>query len=203
MTFEEFLIKKKIDAIQLKAKEGAFFSEFESHFLQMGEKSFDHSKKFLFNKLRRAYHLKEEPKPVKEEIKIVEIPSSVQDKSGTEVINKEKPAYIPRFKAAAAQKADQSAQNVESDSPPANVPRFKAAIKMPEDIEDTGLNKEQESEEKVKQIYKPRFKAQIQVQEGKQPEITTESIPQSNEQAKPAYKPRFKPGLTKKDPGSE
>mgnify|MGYP001410721695 CR=1 FL=1 len=78
MTFEEFLIKKKIDAIQLKAKEQAFFSEFESHFLQMGEKSFDHSKKFWFNKLRRAYHLKEEPKPVKEEVKTVETPASAQ-----------------------------------------------------------------------------------------------------------------------------
>ncbi|MDP2415708.1 hypothetical protein [Daejeonella sp.] len=199
MTFEEFLIKKKIDAVQLKAKEQIFFSEFESHFLQMGEKSFDHSKKFWFNKLRRAYHLKEEPKPVKEEAKIAEIPASAQDKPGTEAINQEKPAYVPRFKAATAQKADLPTQ---SDPPPAYVPRFKAAIKMPEKVEDTGLNKE-ESEEKAKPIYEPRFKAQIPVPEEKQPEITPESIPQSNEQAKQAYKPRFKPGLTKKNPETE
>jgi len=127
MTFEEFLIKKKIDAIQLKAKEQAFFSEFESHFLQMGEKSFDHSKKFWFNKLRRAYHLKEEPKPVKEEVKIDEIPASAQNKPANEVINQEKSAYVPRFKAASAQKADQSAQNTESDPLPAYIPRFKAS----------------------------------------------------------------------------
>lgn len=203
MTFEEFLIKKKIDAVQLKAKEQVFFSEFESHFLQMGEKSFDHSKKFWFNKLRRAYHLKEEPKPVNEEAKIVETPASAQDNPGTEAINREKPAYVPRFKAAAAEKADQSAQIVESGPAPAYVPRFKAAIKMPENVEDTGLNKEPESEEKVKPIYKPRFKAQIQAPEEKQPEITKEPVPVSNEQVKPAYKPRFKPGLTRKDPDSE
>lgn len=202
MTFEEFLIKKKIDAIQLKAKEQSFFSEFESHFLQMGEKSFDHSKKFWFNKLRRAYHLKEEPKPVKEEVKIAEIPASAQDKPETEAINQEKPAYVPRFKAASAQKADLSAQNTESDPPPAYIPRFKAAIKMTEKAEDTGLNKE-ESEEKAKPIYKPRFKAQLPAQEEKLPEMPAEAIPHSDEPAKPTYKPRFKPGLTKKDPETE
>lgn len=202
MTFEEFLIKKKIDAIQLKAKEQAFFSEFESHFLQMGEKSFDHSKKFWFNKLRRTYHLKEEPKPVKEEGKIDRIPGSAQNKSVNEVINQEKPAYAPRFKAASAQKADQSVQNTESNPPPAYIPRFKAAIKTAQKVEETGLNKE-ESEEKAKPIYKPRFKAQIPAEEDKLPEMPAEAIPQSDEPAKPAYKPRFKPGMTKKNPETE
>lgn len=63
MTFEEFLIKKKIDPVQLKNTEQALFSEFSSNFNEMGEKSFDHSKKFWFNKLRRANPLKEVPKP--------------------------------------------------------------------------------------------------------------------------------------------
>ncbi|HEY1063660.1 MAG TPA: hypothetical protein VGE44_18355 [Daejeonella sp.] len=202
MTFEEFLIKKKIDAILLKAKEQAFFSEFESHFLQMGEKSFDHSKKFWFNKLRRAYHLKEEPKAVKEEAKIDEIPASAQNKSVNESINQEKPAYVPRFKAASAQKADLSAQNTESDQPPAYIPRFKAAMKRPEKAEDPGLNKE-ESEDKAKPIYKPRFKAQLPAKEEKLPETPAEAIPHSDEPAKSAYKPRFKPGLTKKNPDTE
>lgn len=125
MTFEEFLIKKKIDAIQLKAKESAFFSEFESHFLQMGEKSFDYSKKFWFNKLRRAYHLKEEPKPVKEE---PGTPAFVQKQSASHEINQEKPAYIPRFKVNAAQKEDLSTLKTESNSPPAYVPRFKPSL---------------------------------------------------------------------------
>lgn len=198
MTFEEFLIKKKIDAIQLKAKEQAFFSEFESHFLQMGEKSFDHSKKFWFNKLRRAYHLKEEPKPVKEEAKIDEIPASAPEKSTNEGINKEKPAYLPRFKASTVQKEDQPAQKSESIPTPVYVPRFKAAIKVTEKVENTDLNKQPESEQKAKPVYKPRFKAQIPANQEKQSEDTEKAIPQSNEQVKPAYKPRFKPGITKK-----
>jgi hypothetical protein len=125
MTFEEFLIKKKIDAIQLKAKESAFFSEFESHFLQMGEKSFDYSKKFWFNKLRRAYPLKEEPKPVKEE---PGTPAFVLKQSPSHEINQEKPAYIPRFKVAATQKEDLSTLKTESNSPPTYVPRFKPSL---------------------------------------------------------------------------
>ena len=68
MTFEEFFIKKKIDLVQLKSAEPGLFSEFKSHFELMGEKSFDQVKKFWFNKLRRSYHLKEEPKPAKETI---------------------------------------------------------------------------------------------------------------------------------------
>jgi len=158
MTFEELLIKKKIDAFQLKAKESAFFSEFESHFLQMGEKSFDYSKKFWFNKLRRAYPLKEEPKPVKEEVGTSAI---VQEKSTTQDINQEKPAYAPRFKAVIPQKEDLLVQKTESNPSAANVPRFKATIKVQEKAEDTGLNKEPESEVKSKPVYKPRFKPGI------------------------------------------
>lgn len=203
MTFEEFLIKKKIDAVQLKAKEQVFFSEFESHFLQMGEKSFDHSKKFWFNKLRRAYHLKEEPKPVKEEIRIDEIPASFQEKPSAEVINKEKPAYVPRFKAAAPQKMGLSPQITESDPSPAYIPRFKAIIKVPENVEDTNLNIEPELGKKAKPVYKPRFKAQIPLKEEKLPEITADPNTQSIEPTKASYKPRFKPGMIKKNPESE
>ena len=39
MTFEEFLIKKKIDPVQLKNTELAFFSEFNNLFNEMGEKA--------------------------------------------------------------------------------------------------------------------------------------------------------------------
>ena len=80
MTFEEFLVKKKIDLAQFKTAEPGLFLEFESHYSQMGEKSFDHSKKFLFNKLRRAYHLKEEPKPLvaQEKIEVNEIASQAE-----------------------------------------------------------------------------------------------------------------------------
>jgi hypothetical protein len=93
MTFEDFLIKKRIDPVKLKAKEQSFFSEFESHFQQMGEKSFDHSKKFWFNKLRKTYHLKEE-------IKNVDTPDNSHEKLSTERSFQEKPIYKSRFNAA-------------------------------------------------------------------------------------------------------
>ncbi len=51
MTFEEFFKKKRIDLAALEQGEAALFSEFKTHFEQMGEKSYDHTKKYWFNKL--------------------------------------------------------------------------------------------------------------------------------------------------------
>jgi len=110
MTFEEFLIKKKIDPVQLKNTEQALFYEFSSNFNEMGEKSFDHSKKFWFNKLRRANPLKEVPKP--ETIPVaapisstnlaVNTPPLKENQIKIEVVDGEitnpKPAFKPRFK---------------------------------------------------------------------------------------------------------
>jgi hypothetical protein len=111
MTFEEFLIKKKIDPVQLKNAEQDFFNEFKSHFNEMGEKSFDHSKKFWFNKLRRANPLPEE---IKVEPKIEESRNTISEQkvalsslpeNGNKIVNqqeeseKPKTAFKPRFKA--------------------------------------------------------------------------------------------------------
>lgn len=57
MTFEEFFQKKKIDLVALGTERPALLDEFRKHFEAMGEKSFDHTKKYWFNKLRRAYPL--------------------------------------------------------------------------------------------------------------------------------------------------
>ncbi|SMO59614.1 hypothetical protein SAMN06265350_104132 [Solitalea koreensis] len=57
MTFEEFFAKKKINLQALKKVQPELFDEFKTHFELMGEKSFDHSKKFWFNKLRREFLL--------------------------------------------------------------------------------------------------------------------------------------------------
>jgi hypothetical protein len=62
MTFEEFFKKKRIDLAALQSGEPGLFSEFRKHFEQMGEKSFDHTKKYWFNKLRLQYHLAPELK---------------------------------------------------------------------------------------------------------------------------------------------
>ena len=78
MTFEEFFLKKKIDREALKLADPALHEEFRTHYAEMGSKSFDHTKKFLFNKLRHLYPLKEIAK--------------------TENPNTEKSAYKPMFK---------------------------------------------------------------------------------------------------------
>jgi hypothetical protein len=62
MNFEEFFKKKKIDLAALQQSDQSLFFEFKLHFEQMGEKSFDHVKKYWFNKLRHQYHLAPEIK---------------------------------------------------------------------------------------------------------------------------------------------
>jgi hypothetical protein len=147
MSFEEFLIKKKIDPVQLKNAEQALFSEFNTHFNQMGEKSFDHSKKFWFNKLRRAYLLIEIPKPepitLSTPISIsdlaVNTPTSSESEIKKELVDGEittpKPVFKPRFKAAILVSEAPKVENKEEDTSeqnlqpkPAYKPRFKPAI---------------------------------------------------------------------------
>src|SRR5690606_27319690 len=57
VTFEEFCTKKKIDVSLLQADNRPLYDDFRLHYALMGEKSFDHTKKFWFNKLRRQYPL--------------------------------------------------------------------------------------------------------------------------------------------------
>ena len=192
MTFEEFLIKKKIDPVQFKNTEQALFSEFNSHFNEMGEKSFDHSKKFWFNKLRRANPLKEEPKPesitIASPINKTDLPENTsqskedqirKEEFGGEITNP-KPAFKPRFKAniiAASQ--EQLTESVSS------------------------IKAEEIEPEKPKPAYKPRFKAAIPVAEEPKVENNNEDIPEQIIQPKPAYKPRFKPAMIRKDSEQE
>src|SRR5690606_38159649 len=123
MTFEEFFVKKRIDITQLAKADPELVSEFKSHFLLMGEKSFDHSKKFWFNKLRKEFHLKEEQKPVKETIKETPIASQAEPLSSPTIEQKPaavssnpvpgtKPAFKPRFnpKNISAKQADKPAE---------------------------------------------------------------------------------------------
>jgi len=152
MTFEEFLIKKKIDPVQLKNTEEALFSEFNSHFDQMGEKSFDHSKKFWFNKLRRANPLKEVPKPepitISSPISISDLPvnipvtNEIKEDVVDGKITAPKPAFKPRFKA----NIIATIQEQPTD------PGSSTAAETVKTAADT---------EKPKPAYKPRFKAGI------------------------------------------
>jgi hypothetical protein len=196
MTFEEFLIKKKIDPVQLKNTELAFFSEFNNLFNEMGEKSFDHSKKFWFNKLRRANPLKEEPKPEAITVGAPTSDSNLAAETGLlkeEPIKKEvvgdentnpKPAFKPRFKANIIAPAQELLTEPESLIP----------VDAVEKVSDPEI---------PKHAYKPRFKAAIIVAELPKVEKTEEKIPEQIIQPKPAYKPRFKPAMTKKEPEQE
>jgi len=196
MTFEEFLIKKKIDPVQLKNTEQALFSEFNSHFNEMGEKSFDHSKKFWFNKLRRANPLKEEPKPaaipqasaISSTNLPVNIPGLKEDQIKKEVVEGEitspKPAFKPRFKANII-----AASGEQLTEPVTKIPG--------EAVETTAES------EKPKPAYKPRFKAAIPVTEEPKAENKEEDSAEQSLQPKPAYKPRFKPAMIKKDSEQE
>ncbi|UXP34165.1 hypothetical protein N6H18_06765 [Reichenbachiella agarivorans] len=68
MSFEAYLISKKIDSSKFKLAENTLFLELKSDFDQMHPDSFTHQKLFLINPLRRKYLLAEEivkttPKP--------------------------------------------------------------------------------------------------------------------------------------------
>ncbi len=176
MTFEEFFAKKKIDLVQFQRADPDLYDEFRVHFAQMGEKSFDHTKKYWFNRLRKIYLLEETaPAPLKSATAAVDKTPPV-GAPGT------KPAgFKPRFKPA-AMKADAPTEAHESEPKQEEAPK-KAATP-------TG--------------FKPRFKPAAVKPET--PTEAHESEPKQEEAPKKAatptgFKPRFKPGITntKKD----
>ena len=221
MTFEEFIIKKKIDLAAFKTAEPVLFLEFQSHYSQMGEKSFDHSKKFLFNKLRRAYHLKEEPKPAAREPEMInQIASQAEPLLSPTV---EATVYTPRFRAGGTTKTiqDTDTSDIAKNEKPAYTPRFKAPAKSPEDTSGTDTKSPQTSDpvdpaspptEKPKPAYVPRFKAAPKTKEDSEqvtPATTASDIlpqtpdPAKEDKPKPAYVPRFKPAITKPAEGPQ
>ena len=62
MTFEEYLLKKKIDSRAFQENEPERWKEWDSLFMEMHPNSFTEQKKFLINDIRRKYQLKEEAK---------------------------------------------------------------------------------------------------------------------------------------------
>jgi len=55
--FIQFLKKKKIDYEKFKSSEPLLYNQWLNIFLVCGHQSFDQQKKFLFNALRKKYHL--------------------------------------------------------------------------------------------------------------------------------------------------
>jgi hypothetical protein len=104
MTFDEFFKKKRIDLDALEKGDPGLFSEFKKHYHEMGEKSFDHTKKYWFNKVRRQYPLAVEIKTEKPKIE-----NQLAEQTVTEALIEEgaapvapapKLGFVPKFRAA-------------------------------------------------------------------------------------------------------
>src|SRR5690606_28537153 len=146
VTFEDFFAKKKIDLKALKDDNQELYQEFYAHYQVMGEKSFDHTKKFWFNKLRKSYKL-HEPEQLEKKAKpesLVDDSTSSQvhitlTKENTSYTETSKPAgFKPRFKSSLTKSARAAEENstqesTHSESANANKPagfkpRFKAGV---------------------------------------------------------------------------
>ena len=134
MTFEEFFKKKRIDLAALEKAEPALFSEFKMHFEQMGEKSFDHTKKYWFNKVRRQYLLPPEIKTEKAHIENPLAEQTVTESLTEAAAPSPKLGFVPKFKAA-------------------NLPK----PATPEDKKEDAVDNPQVEDATPKPAYKPRF----------------------------------------------
>ncbi|HVV53962.1 MAG TPA: hypothetical protein VHC47_01485 [Mucilaginibacter sp.] len=174
MTFEDFFAKKRIDLAALERAEPALFSEFKTHYERMGEKSFDYTKKYWFNKLRLQYHLAPQ---LKQEKVVIENPLTEQ--TVTQTLS-------------------------ETTTPPANAgfkPRFKAGVtKPPEPKEETPAPETDKPASQPPSLgFKPKFKAGVTksaepaTEQKKEPDTEKPEEQKSNDtdKTKPTYKPRF------------
>ncbi|WCT11686.1 hypothetical protein [Mucilaginibacter jinjuensis] len=225
MSFEEFFKKKKINLTTLQQAEGTLFAEFKEHFELMGEKSFDHTKKYWFNKLRRQFPV---PVEVKTEKVVIENPLAEQTitETLTEPVIEEKPkvGFTPRFKAGAT--AVKPTEPVEKPTPeiseentntdksatiakPGFTPRFKAGVtaKTQEPATEPKAEDAKPAEEPPKTTppakvgFTPRFKAGVTkpVTEipVEEPKVEEEKPVEPAPPAKVGFTPRFKAGVTK------
>jgi hypothetical protein len=211
MDFEEFFRKKKIDLVTFEQAEPALFSEFKIHYEKMGEKSFDHTKKYWFNKLRLRFHTPPEVKVEK-----VTLENTLAEQTVTEsLIESSSPppniGFKPKFRAGVTKPAEDAPQpKGETTSPPPNVgftPRFKAGVTKP--AEETANTEPAPGAENSEQTppssnigFKPRFKAGVT----KPAEPTPEKPAENTEQTAPpalGFKPEFKAEVTKTPPESK
>ncbi len=218
MTFEDFFAKKKIDLSQLQGDNRVLYDEFRQHYTQMGEKSFDHTKKFWFNKLRKQYALIEEEAVVRDQTVSAEILEELSSDPAIPVAPSSKPSgFKPRFKAGATKAAEPERPKEEetkpvqpetlSSKPSGFKPRFKAGATK-------AAEPEKSKEEETKPVepetpsskpagFKPRFKAGVtKAAEPEKPkEEEAKPVEPEAPSSKPVgFKPRFKAGVTKTQP---
>src|SRR5690606_24621809 len=192
MTFEEFFIKKKIDLAQLRRAQPDLYGEFREHYIKMGEKSFDHTKKYWFNRLRKDYLLPEIAAPADAEPVVAAAPAVKSEKVLPPGTAAAKPVgFKPRFKAGTVSPPNTGASTAEATTTPPAEDTPRTTTDTP--AKPTGS--------------KPRFKAgttPVAKPEEPKPEATAETQTPTNEtseaagtSAKPlGFKPRFKAGTT-------
>jgi hypothetical protein len=221
MLFEEFFKKKKINLPALSKADAGLFSEFKEHYAQMGEKSFDHTKKF--NKLRRQFPLPPEVKAEKlrPENQIAE--QTVAD-TLTEPSPREKAPELETLPANNPQTNNLQASN--TNLPVIETPKlgFKPKFKQAAPLASAPAEPATENTEAIanenpaatppKVGFKPRFKAGVTQNKPAEeviPSKTTEeqALPaaEDNTAATPppkvGFKPRFKAGVTNNKPVEE
>jgi hypothetical protein len=207
MTFEEFFKKKRIDLVGLQQGEPGLFSEFKNHYEQMGEKSFDHTKKYWFNKLRLKYVLAPEVKTEKPHIE-----NQLAEQTVTEELNElatpsPKVGFTPRFKASTAPKptedtqVDKKEETAAPEQPKVGfTPRFKAGITKPTEPTAEKPKEEMPAQGKPKVGFTPRFKAGVTKPAETPTEEKKAEEPAAEEKPKIGFTPRFKAGVTKSTP---
>lgn len=210
MTFEEFFKKKKISLQLLQQAEPALFAELEQHYEQMGEKSFDHTKKYWFNPLRRKYPA---PPEVKVEKVIIENPIAEQTVADT-LTEPAAPAanvgFKPRFNSGMAKKpsleqpasteskAEEKPATDEAPNPSLGFkPKFRAASPSKPTEENTEIKPDAPSEEPKASPalgFKPKFKAASPPKPVEESTETKPDTPAGEPKPAPAlgFKPKFK-----------
>jgi hypothetical protein len=126
MTFEEFFQKKRIDLTRLQAGEPALFFEFKTHFEQMGEKSFDHTKKYWFNKLRLQYHLTPEQKPEK-----MHLENRLAEQTIIETLTESIPVLKPKAESIKPNTEEVISEDAATPKPAGFKPRFNPKMVSP------------------------------------------------------------------------
>jgi len=208
MTFEEFFKKKRIDVVAFEKSNPALLFEFKNHFEQMGEKSFDHTKKYWFNKLRLQYHLAPEVKTEKVHIENQLAEQTVAEALSEADVVAPKPGFTPRFKAPAPKPVEgEGTKSEEPETKPAAgfTPRFKPGVTKP--AEPASAEETPSAPEKPKVGFTPRFKAgvtkPVETEEETKaadatPPVVAENADQPVASEKPkGFTPRFKAGVIK------
>jgi len=222
MTFEEFFIKKRIDLALLQRAKPDLYEEFRQHYAQMGEKSFDHTKKYWFNQLRKTFLLPMAeipiPKPRAAPAAASNEPVATVSEAAkpTGLSSMSPPGFKPRFKASAIKAAPDPKASPEKSpeetpltaKPVGFKPRFKAAVTAPAKADG---DSDKPAAEAKPLGFKPRFKAGVTdtpqpatgTKPHDQPSTTDNETANQDPEDKHAapekplgFKPRFKPGIT-------